>query len=146
MVHNPGRVIMLLPKKLFALFRSDVEGFYFSMGMMSGLQGLTQALYVCLRGFAELYYIVLLVLCAIALPRVLPGPIQPRHIGVAVIVGLALVYLVLFGNSRYHFPMMTWVAMYSGLGAQALLNGNKSVELDGARRFARGSEEHLVNA
>jgi hypothetical protein len=143
-LHNPERVAMMLPKKLFALFRSDVEGFYFSMGMMSGLQGWTKVIYVCLRVFAELYYIVLLMLCAIALPRVLSGPIQPRHVGAAVIVALTLIYLVLFGNSRYHFPMMTWVAMYSGLGAQAVLVGTKAVRLGGDSSFSR--EEHLVNA
>ena len=41
----------------------------------------------------------------------------------------ALVYLVLFGNSRYHFPMMLWVAMYSGLGVQVLLLGKSSLRL-----------------
>jgi hypothetical protein len=129
MIHNPTRVLGMLPKKLFALFRSDTEGFYFSMGMMSGLQGWTKVIYWSLRVFAELYYMFMLVLCAIALPRVLTGPIQPRHIGFAVIVVLTLVYLVLFGHSRYHFPMMTWVAIYSGLGAQAVLLETNKVHL-----------------
>src|SRR5262249_25230057 len=32
MMDNPGRVLALLPKKFLALFRSDTEGIYFSMG------------------------------------------------------------------------------------------------------------------
>ena len=147
-IQNPGRVLGMLPNKLFSLFRSDVEGFYFSMGMMSGLQGWTKVLYVCVRVFAELYYIFLLLLCAIALPKVLPGPIQPRHVGLAVIVGLTLVYLVLFGNSRYHFPMMTWVSIYSGLGAQAMLVGKNTVTVGADKHFSSSCDpkDQPVNA
>ena len=71
----------------------------------------------------------MIALCAIALPIVLKLPIGPHNIGLAVIVSLTLVYLVLFGNSRYHFPMMPWVAMYSGMGAQVLLLGKSSLRL-----------------
>jgi hypothetical protein len=146
MLHNPWQVVALLPKKLFRLFRSDIDGFYFSMGMMPGFQGWTKAVYVCLRVLGELYYILMLLLCAIALPTILPGPIQPRHIGFAVIVTLTLVYLVLFGHARYHFSMMPWVAIYSGLGAQALVAGRKMVRFRGDSSFSRNSEEDLVNA
>ena len=76
----------------------------------------------------------MIALCVIALPIVVKLPIGPLHIGRAIIVSLTLVYLVLFGNSRYHFPMMIWVAMYSGLGVQVLILGKSSL------RFSESGE------
>ena len=78
---------------------------------------------------SQLYYYFMIVLFAISLPIVLKLPIRPQHIGLAIIVSLTLVYLVLFGHPRYHFSMMPWVAIYSGLGAQALLLGRSSLRI-----------------
>jgi hypothetical protein len=124
-VHNPGRTLSLWPKKFAGLFVSDVDGFYYSMGRMQGLAGQIKVLYIACRIFGELYYVFLIGLFAIALPIALKMPIRPHHVGVAVILSLTLVYLILFGNARYHFPMMPWVAIYSGIGAQVLFFGRK---------------------
>ena len=129
MIHNPGRVFGLLPRKLLALFKGDTEGFFWSMGMMPGLEGRTKILYQNFLRLSELYYVLMIALFAISLPIVLKLPIRPQHIGLAIIVSLTLVYLVLFGYPRYHFPMMPWVAIYSGLGAQALLLGKSSLRI-----------------
>ena len=153
MIHNPGRVFALLPRKLLALFRSDSEGIAFSMGpvvsMMPSLEGVERrplrklaadevcrvpAAITCqtnniLVRLSQLYYYFMIFLFAISLPIVLKLPIRPQHIGLAIIVSLTLVYLVLFGHPRYHFAMMPWVAIYSGLGAQALLLGRSSLRV-----------------
>jgi hypothetical protein len=143
MIHNPGRVFGLLPRKLLALFKADTEGFYFSMGMMrestgsfvgseskpGNWEGRTKILYKNLVRLSQLYYVLMIALFAISLPIVLKFPIRPQHIGLAIIVSLTLVYLVLFGHPRYHFPMMPWVAIYSGLGAQTLLLVKSSLRI-----------------
>jgi hypothetical protein len=150
MIHNPGRVFGLLPRKLLALFEGDTEGLYYSMGMMpgsksyagplgtlpralwlppSGLEGRTKILYKNLVRLSQLYYVLMIALFAISLPIVLKLPIWPQHIGLAIIVSLTLAYLVLYGDPRYHFSMMPWVAIYSGLGAQTLLLGKSSLRI-----------------
>jgi hypothetical protein len=143
MIHNPGRVFALLPRKLLVLFRNDSEGIAYSMGpvvsMMPSPEGVErrplrklaadEAPKSTLVRFSQLYYFFLIVLFAISLPIVLKLPIRPQHIGLAIIVSLTLVYLVLFANPRYHFSMMPWVAIYSGLGAQALLLGRSSLRI-----------------
>jgi hypothetical protein len=150
MVHNPWRVLELLPRKLLALFGRDDEGLYYSVGMMTGsksdaapLGTLPRALwlppsaqerrmtilYKNVSRVFKLYYVLMIVLFAISLPAVLKLPIRPQHIGLAIIGLLTLVYLVLFGQPRYHFAMMPWVTIYSGLGAQALLLGKSSLRI-----------------
>lgn len=170
MIHNPGRVFGLWPRKLLVLFKSDTDGLdYISMGAMPGLGGSwnvgPEGLRASLRGrntadnrsttigfrpgrvyaffeecgtkilcknvirLSKLYYVLMIALFAISLPIVLKLPIRPQHIGLAIIVSLTLVYLVLYGYPRYHFPMMPWVAIYSGLGAQALLLGKSSLRI-----------------
>jgi Dolichyl-phosphate-mannose-protein mannosyltransferase len=150
MIHNPGRVFGLLPRKLLALFKEDTEGLWFSMGMMPGsksyaapldtlarglwlppsaLEGRTDILYKNISRLCRLYYVLIIALFAISLPIVLKLPIRPQHIGLAIIVSLTLVYLVLFGQPRFHFSMMPWVAIYSGLGAQILLLGKSSLRI-----------------
>src|SRR4030095_12718620 len=89
----------------------------------SRLEVRTNILYKNISRLCTLYYVLVIALFAVSLPIVLKLPIRPQHIGLAIIVSLTLVYLVLFGYARYHFAMMPWVAIYSGLGAQALLLG-----------------------
>jgi hypothetical protein len=148
MIHNPGRVFGLLPRKLLALFKDDAEGLWYSMGVMPGsksyaaplgtlpralwsppfsLEGRTKILYDNLSRLGRLYYVLMVALFAISLPIVLKLPIRPQHIGLAIIVSLTLAHLVLYGAPRYHFSMMPWVAIYSGLGAQTLLLGKSSL-------------------
>jgi hypothetical protein len=131
MIDNPGRVLALLPKKFLALYRFDNEGFILSMGMMPSMmpspEGSTRTLYKNVLQFSQRYYDFLIVLFVISLPMVVKFPLRPQHIGLAIIVSLTLVYLMVFGEPRYHFSMMPWVAIYSGLGAQALLLGKGSL-------------------
>jgi hypothetical protein len=127
MIHNPGRVFVLLPRKFLGLFRADTEGLYFSMGMMPGM--MLSPLYKYVVRFSQLYYDFMIILFAISLPIVLRLPIGPPHIGLAIIIFLTLVYLVLFVEPRYHFAMMPWIAIYSGLGAQAVLLGRSSLRI-----------------
>src|SRR4030095_6419982 len=150
MINNPGRVFGLLPRKLLALFKEDPDGLWNSMGMMPGsnsyaaplgmvpralwrppfgLEGRTKILYKNLNRLCKLYYVLMIALFAISLPIVLKLPIRPQHIGLAIIVFLTLAYLVFYGDPRYHFPMMPWVAIYSGLGAQILLLGKSSLRI-----------------
>ena len=51
-------------------------------------------------------------------------------VGLAIIVYFTLISLVLFGNARYHFPIMPWVIIYSGIGGEILLAGRRAIRTE----------------
>jgi 4-amino-4-deoxy-L-arabinose transferase-like glycosyltransferase len=118
---HPVRTILLWPKKLFYLYRSDVDGFYYSMGMMPDLSAAMRYLYLGLRIFAELYYFLIIALAAIGIRTILRRRIRSQRLGIYVILYFTTICLVFFGNARYHFPIMPWLAIYAGIGGAAIL-------------------------
>jgi 4-amino-4-deoxy-L-arabinose transferase-like glycosyltransferase len=117
---HPLRTVSLWPKKFFYLYRSDIDGFYYSMGMMPDLSGIRHFVYVGLRIGAELYYFVVVALALLALPFIWKGP-TPYRLGVYVTLYFTAICLVFFGNARYHFPVIPWLAMYAGVRTALLL-------------------------
>jgi hypothetical protein len=125
--NHPVRTILLWPKKLFYLYRSDVDGFYYSMGMMPDLSSRMQYVYLGLRIFTEIYYFLMIGLAAIGLTAILRSRIRSQFLGIYVILYFTAICLVFFGNARYHFPVMPWLAMYAGIGGASILGvGSKS--------------------
>jgi 4-amino-4-deoxy-L-arabinose transferase-like glycosyltransferase len=119
--NHPVRTILRWPKKLFYLYRSDVDGFYYSMGMMPGLSSGMQFVYVGLRIFAELYYFLIIGLAGVGLRTILRSRIRSQYVGIYVILYFTAICLVFFGNARYHFPVMPWLAIYAGIGGASIL-------------------------
>jgi 4-amino-4-deoxy-L-arabinose transferase-like glycosyltransferase len=140
--NHPVRTISLWPKKLLYLYRSDIDGFYYSMGMMRDLSGRMMHAYVGLRIFAELYYFFIIGLAAISLPKIWNSPIRPQRLGIYVILYFTAICLVFFGNARYHFAVMPWIAMYAGIGGASILGArsdSKSVGQGVQRRLQAGN-------
>jgi hypothetical protein len=50
---------------------------------------------------------------------------REQQIGLAIIAYFTCVYLVFFAIARYHFALIPWIAMYSGVGANLLLTSQK---------------------
>jgi 4-amino-4-deoxy-L-arabinose transferase-like glycosyltransferase len=118
---NPARTVMLWPRKLKILYLSDVDGFYYSLGMVKTPWRDMKYVYWGLRAVAELYYLAVIMLCAFSLPSVLRRKVRQDQIGLALIAYFTVMYLVFFANARYHFAVMFWVAIYSGIGAQLIV-------------------------
>jgi 4-amino-4-deoxy-L-arabinose transferase-like glycosyltransferase len=118
---HPVRTILLWPKKVFYLYRSDVDGFYYSMGMMPDLSTGMQRVYSGLRILAELYYFLIIGLAAMGLTTILRSQIRSQRLGIYVILYFTAICLVFFGNARYHYPVMPWLAMYAGIGGASIL-------------------------
>ena len=135
-VLNPARVFALIPRKFTELWRWDTEGIAFSLGTMQSAKGPLKKAYENFSQVSQWYYDLILLLFLVSLPMTLRRPLRPRHIGLAVIISLTLVYLALFGEPRYHFAMMPWLAIYAGLGAQGLLLGPSSLRMAGAAHAA----------
>ena len=97
------------------------------------MEGKRKLVYTAFRIVGQVYYALIIGLAAMAMPFLLKSGDQRQWVGLAVVAYLTLVYIVLFGNARYHFPMMPWVAMYSGVGAQWVLLGASSLGRDSSR-------------
>jgi 4-amino-4-deoxy-L-arabinose transferase-like glycosyltransferase len=119
--NHPVRTILLWPKKLFYSYRSDVDGFYYSMGMMPDLSAGMQFVYLGLKIFAELYYFLIIGLAAVGLRTILRSRIRSQYVGIYVVLYFTAICLVFFGNARYHFPVMPWLAIYAGIGGASIL-------------------------
>jgi 4-amino-4-deoxy-L-arabinose transferase-like glycosyltransferase len=119
--HHVERTVLLWPKKLMYGYRSDVDGFYYSMGMIQAPTNALKFLYVGLKAFAELYYLAVLALAAISLKLVLGSHTRPFAMGLFVTLYFTAICIVFYGLARYHFPTMPWIAMYAGIGGSHLL-------------------------
>jgi hypothetical protein len=133
-VHNPTHIIALLPRKCVSLFLSDSDGIHYSLGMMKRPGGGEVRHVFLARAAADLYYALMIVLFLIPLPTILRTKVRREQIGLAIIVYFTIIYLALFGVSRYHFPMMPWLAIYSGIGAWRLLYGRETLSTPLGRR------------
>ena len=121
MLHNPVRTVMRWPRKITILYLSDVDGFYYSLGMVKTRWKGVKYIYWGLRAVAELYYAAAILLCIWALPTILRRKVTQHRIGLVLIAYFTLIYLVFFANARYHFALMFWVAIYSGVGGELVL-------------------------
>jgi 4-amino-4-deoxy-L-arabinose transferase-like glycosyltransferase len=121
--HHPLADVALWPKKFTALYLSDVDGIYYSWGMRPSPSRRSTIIYVGLRIFAELYYIFILTLFVASLPVMIRSKITEHRIGIYLVLYFTLTYLIYFGNARYHFALMPFVVIYSGIEAALILKG-----------------------
>ena len=115
--HNPGRFAALVLLKWARLFRWDIDGLDYSLRLMT-LPRHVERPADCV---AELYYVFMIILFLVSLPATLRARARRQLLGLAIIVYFTIVYSIVFGGGRFHFPMMPWLAMYSGIGAWRLL-------------------------
>jgi 4-amino-4-deoxy-L-arabinose transferase-like glycosyltransferase len=121
-VHHPGKFFALMPKKFLATYKSDVDGLYYSMGMVQNPGHLFNAGYLGLKIVAELYYLAIFALFLLELPAILRSNNPSHRISLYLTLYFTLVYLVYFGNARYHFAIMPFVIMYASLFLAHRLN------------------------
>lgn len=118
---HPLRAVALWPKKLMFAYRSDVDAFFYSLGTMQPMSRPTNFIYGGLRILAELYYFALLALMAISWKAVTKGTPREYKLGLSVVLYFSAICVVFIAIARYHFPMMPWIIIYSGVGTTVLL-------------------------
>jgi 4-amino-4-deoxy-L-arabinose transferase-like glycosyltransferase len=119
--YHPASVVALWPRKFMVLYRSDVDGFYYTLGLKNDLGRKTRVVYVGLKVIAELYYLVMILLFVFSLPVVLQRGRAANPIGLLICSYFTLLSVVFIGDPRYHLALMPWIAMYSGIGAAILI-------------------------
>ena len=122
---HPVTTLKSWPRKLWYLYRNDVDGARWCF------QGIEAAGKVVPRGLAfavlavsQAYYLFLVAGCGAtllsSLRTVRAGGGVPL-LGLGIIAYFTLLCLPFYGGSRYHFPIMPWVAMYAAALPDTLL-------------------------
>ena len=122
MIHHPIRDLLLWPKKFFATYKSDVDGLYYSMGIVENPSRTFREIYFAFRVIAELFYLAVFALFLLAIPSALHSKIPGFRVSLYVVLYFTLVYCVYFGNARYHFAFMPFLMLYSALAIAKFLN------------------------
>ena len=113
---NPTKLLTLLPKKVFRLWSGDGEAAWF---YERGYAGYTEysILFRVIRGVNQLYYMLLLITAVppmlLLLTRRMRGDAW-LHSGVALFAFFTFISVVFSGQSRFHFSLMPFIAIYSG--------------------------------
>ena len=116
---HPWQVLALLPRKLFCLYRTDGDGVWWVKETLRqqtpALPRAPQALFATLRILSEIYYAGMLLAFVLAMtllirrraawPSALPF-LPPLIVGY-----FTALYLVYYGMSRYHMPMLPWMCI-----------------------------------
>lgn len=112
---NPGRFLELLPAKAVRLWVPDGEAEWFYARGLAGYQHYS-TLSRFVRIVNQAYYFLLVLAAFPAMVLLLRGRLGTTpwaHVGVALFVLTTLISLVFSGQSRFHFSLMPFVAIYA---------------------------------
>ena len=122
---HPWRTLKLWPEKLMNTFGRATDGPYWAFQKTKDQltvpgKGDDKGLFLASRAYASAYHGILMVLFLVAVPvlfftrsrieRTMHVPVLP----LALVLYTALLSCVFFGNPRFAFPVIPYVAMYSG--------------------------------
>jgi len=119
MREHPLATLKLWPRKFWYLYRGDVEGTRWSIeGIEARGKRVPEWLGVAVA-VSEAYYLFLGAACAMSLLFFLKAARRGGAQGAFPLLGLGVIAyftflgVMFYGGSRYHFPVMPWVAMYA---------------------------------
>jgi 4-amino-4-deoxy-L-arabinose transferase-like glycosyltransferase len=118
---HPWRTMALWPRKLMYAYRSDVDALFYSMGEIQPRGRGLSLLYAGLRVIAELYYFLIVALAALSWKAVGEGVPREYKLGLYVVLYFSAICVAFIAIARYHYPMMPWICIYSGIGGSVLL-------------------------
>jgi 4-amino-4-deoxy-L-arabinose transferase-like glycosyltransferase len=125
---HPWETIKLWPKKLWYLYRKDVEGFSWNEnGIEWTKTSLGKTSMLILKGIAQLYYVLIgtaflfSVLLLFRKHRDGKSSQPIPTLGLWISLYFTFVYLLTFADTRFHFPVMPWIVMYVGAFVEALM-------------------------
>jgi hypothetical protein len=112
---NPGAFAILLPQKIWRLWAPDGESEWaYQLGYKYYDQYIVT--FRVVRGFNQIYYLSLIVLLALSIVSffhqrgTLPAYVGTGYLLAIYFTGISMVFS---GQSRFHFPLMPWIAMYA---------------------------------
>ena len=146
-VNHPLEVIELLPKKFWHLYNADREAISRNEEGLGPTQG-NKRVFFLLKGVAQLYYMLIVIAFLVSIVVL---PIQRRNrarirpfptVGLWIVLYFTGIYLLTFGYSRFHFPMMPWIVMYVGALAETLIRPEHQVPGNGEQHSGEIQAAH----
>jgi hypothetical protein len=112
---NPTAFAILIPRKIWRLWAPDGEA---EWAYQAGFKDYDRywMVFRAVRGLNQVYYVTLIVLFVLSFAYFLPqrGELSPyATTGYALAAYFTVISIVFSGQSRFHFPLMPWVAMYA---------------------------------
>jgi len=129
---QPLGTIRLIPKKLGYLYLRDTDGVNTNIVGTSSVEDKMRRLLFLFKILSQFYYMVILMLFLLSIyvffhKRRNKGRARPLPtLGLFIVIYFTFIYLVFFGDSRFHFPMIPWIVMYVG-GLAELFVGRVSI-------------------
>lgn len=122
MSEHPLRTIELAWLKFYHLYKSDLDGLYLNQNALtSNLNQCYHFLFKSLRRYAIIYYwLIIFSFLLLITNSLLKNKFNIPKLGIIITVYFTICYMIFFGNMRFHFPMMPWLMMYSGLMAEKI--------------------------
>jgi 4-amino-4-deoxy-L-arabinose transferase-like glycosyltransferase len=122
---HPWRTVKLWPAKVWNTFGRASDGPYWAFMKTKGQLttpgvGDDKKLFLASRSYAAWYHGALMVLFVVAVPvlvatrKRIVAHLRVPVLGLALVAYAMLVSMAFFGNPRFAFPVMPYVAMYSG--------------------------------
>jgi len=116
MLNHPLETVQLWPTKLYYLYSKDIKGVQANQLGLEPLSKTQALLFRLLKGVAQLYYMAIglgallyLLLFVKDRPKITPE----ATLGLAIILYFTLIYLFIFGDTHFRFPLMPWLVMYA---------------------------------
>lgn len=116
---SAGRFIALIPLKIWRLWAPDGDGEWFYQAGYSHYDEHVMA-FRAVRIFNQFLYVVLAILAVPALRFLVPGrePLANMpQAGWVFVLYFTLISVVFSGQSRFHFSLIPWIAMYGAYTA-----------------------------
>jgi hypothetical protein len=127
---NPGKFLALIPKKIWRLWAPDGEAEWSYQAGFKHYQRYA-VIFRLVRGINQLYYVCLMILFAASClyflhsrDKVSPYAIT-GYVLAAYFTGISIVFS---GQSRFHYPLMPWIAMYAAWTIVQWVQRRKAVE------------------
>ncbi|HXH60723.1 MAG TPA: hypothetical protein VNI20_05135 [Fimbriimonadaceae bacterium] len=125
MTGHPWRTVQLWPTKVWNTFGRSTDGPYWAFMKVAGQLTTPGAeedkpLFLASRSYASIYHGALLLLFVVSVPvlhysrRRLAGTLYVPALGLALVGYVALVSAAFFGNPRFAFPVLPFIAMHAG--------------------------------
>lgn len=112
---NPGAFALLIPKKVWRLWAPDGES---EWSYQAGFKNYEEfwVIFRLVRGINQVYYSCLLLLSLLSLTyfaRQERTPEAYEVTGYTLVIYFTAISIIFSGQSRFHFPLMPWIAMYA---------------------------------
>jgi 4-amino-4-deoxy-L-arabinose transferase-like glycosyltransferase len=141
---HPGAAIALIPKKIWRLWAPDGEA---EWSYQAGYKGYDQhwIIFRTMRIINQLYYAALILLTVLSVFYWLRGADVPSPgwwTGYVLILYTTGISIIFSGQSRFHFPLIPWIAMYAAWAIVQSTGISRWTPAGRARSSPRSSGHH----